>query len=197
MLILLGSFLDMFDGLVARKLNVEGNFGAELDSLADMVNFGIAPAFLYWFHVLDQSWMDYLFIAFLPVMGAWRLAKFNIADESSYYFSGLAIPSAGLFVAFAVYAFTDHTGMAGILTNEWLKITLPVVIGILMVTPVQMFSLKGIRSKPRIEKFILAALVVIGALIFLMFQFSGIPLIVLSYILLSVLNSFIVKIGKQ
>lgn len=96
-LIFLAAFLDLFDGKIARKLKVNSELGVELDSLADVVSFGIAPALL--FHELSpQSFFTSLAFVLYPAMGALRLARFS-AKPTIGYFLGIPITLAGLIMA--------------------------------------------------------------------------------------------------
>ncbi|WP_134700206.1 CDP-diacylglycerol--serine O-phosphatidyltransferase [Ammoniphilus sp. YIM 78166] len=97
LLIFLAAFLDLFDGRIARKLKVNNQIGVELDSLADIVSFGVAPALI--FHTLaDPSWVNPIAFVLYPTMGALRLARFN-ANPTVGYFNGLPIPAAGLVIS--------------------------------------------------------------------------------------------------
>lgn len=104
-LVLIGIAFDFVDGLSARLLKVPSLFGKELDSLADMVSFGVVPGFLYYHHVLggnDSPSLLFslkLFIATLiPVLAAIRLAKFNVADSGKVGFEGLPSSAAALVI---------------------------------------------------------------------------------------------------
>lgn len=122
LLIFLAAFLDLFDGKIARKLKVNSELGVELDSLADVVSFGIAPALL--FHTLSpQSFMTSLAFVLYPAMGALRLARFS-AKPTIGYFMGIPITLAGLIMA----------GMGVFLySNSFITILL----AILMVSPIR------------------------------------------------------------
>jgi CDP-diacylglycerol--serine O-phosphatidyltransferase len=86
---------DGADGRVARRLNVASDFGKELDSLADLVSFGVAPTMLLYFMAFSHyGWWIYPVIGLFPVAGALRLARFNVQDIKGY-FVGLPIPAAG------------------------------------------------------------------------------------------------------
>jgi CDP-diacylglycerol---serine O-phosphatidyltransferase len=98
LLIFFSAFLDLFDGRLARKLKVSNQVGVELDSLADVVSFGVAPALL--FHTLAHpSWLTTVAFVLYPIMGALRLARFN-AKPTVGYFIGIPITFAGLIMAF-------------------------------------------------------------------------------------------------
>lgn len=95
--IFLAAFLDLFDGRIARRLKVNSEFGVELDSLADIVSFGVAPALL--FHSLSSpSFFTTAAFMLFPTMGALRLAKFSVKPTRGY-FIGIPITAAGLSVA--------------------------------------------------------------------------------------------------
>nr|WP_255717031.1 CDP-diacylglycerol--serine O-phosphatidyltransferase [Salipaludibacillus sp. CUR1] len=100
--ILVGMMLDSMDGWMARKLGAESPFGKELDSLADIVTFGVAPAILMFGTTFSYMGMTGLVIAgMFPVFGAIRLARFNIDEETSVkkYFTGVPITAAGGIIA--------------------------------------------------------------------------------------------------
>jgi CDP-diacylglycerol--serine O-phosphatidyltransferase len=95
--IFLAAFLDLFDGRIARKLKVNSELGVELDSLADVVSFGIAPALL--FHTLSpHSLLTSVAFVLYPSMGALRLARFS-AKPTIGYFMGIPITLSGLIMA--------------------------------------------------------------------------------------------------
>lgn len=97
-LILIGMMLDSMDGRLARMLNVDSSLGKELDSLADIVTFGVAPSFLVYYTYFFQFGLLGLGIAGLfPLFGAFRLARFNISTNktSLHYFVGVPITAAG------------------------------------------------------------------------------------------------------
>ncbi|MBP1930596.1 CDP-diacylglycerol--serine O-phosphatidyltransferase [Ammoniphilus resinae] len=126
LLLFLAAFLDLFDGRIARKLKVSNQIGVELDSLADVVSFGVAPAIL--FHTLSEpSMMTSLAFVLYPTMGALRLARFN-ASPTVGYFIGIPITFAGLVMAFmGIFLYT----------NPFITI----ILAILMVSPFRMFKL--------------------------------------------------------
>lgn len=103
-LILIAALLDRFDGKLARKLGSSSEFGKELDSLADLVSFGVAPALTAYLWKLDQlGIVGLLLIVLFVLCGALRLARFNIMDVSGY-FLGVPITIAGSLVAVMVLA---------------------------------------------------------------------------------------------
>lgn len=96
LLVVLGMLLDGLDGRAARWLNAESEFGKQLDSLADMVTFGVAPSFIMYAVVLNQlGYLGDALALWFPICGALRLARFNLQKKSHPYFIGLPITAAG------------------------------------------------------------------------------------------------------
>ncbi|EJR45817.1 CDP-diacylglycerol-serine O-phosphatidyltransferase [Bacillus cereus VD107] len=120
--IFLSAVLDLLDGRIARKLKVNSEFGVELDSLADIVSFGVAPALL--FHsIATPSILTSLAFILFPAMGALRLAKFS-AKPTIGYFKGLPIPAAGLTLAgMGLFSYS----------NAWITL----ILALLMVSPIR------------------------------------------------------------
>lgn len=101
--IVLAALFDRFDGKVARKLNTASDFGKELDSLCDLVSFGIAPALLIYQTVLYQIPVGGIFITVLFILcGAIRLARFNV-KECEHGFEGVPITAAGVLLVFTFF----------------------------------------------------------------------------------------------
>jgi len=108
LLVIIGGFLDFFDGIIARLSKTFSNFGKELDSLADIISFGIAPAIImYQFFLKDQGKWSWLIAFIFVTAGAIRLARFNIehiASSEKKAFTGLPIPiAAGVLVSFVLF----------------------------------------------------------------------------------------------
>ncbi len=190
LLVLFGALLDLFDGLAARKLNVSGELGTQLDSFADMVNFTVAPAFLYFHHVLPQgNFWSYFVVSWLPVAGALRLAKFNIAEDDSNVFLGLATPAAGLVVAFWVFAH-DTNSYGSILHSDLINWGMPVFIGLMMVSPFKMFSFKKVKHQAKLHQWLVYIFLFSIVVLSLIYVFAAVPLIILTYIILSLIGHF-------
>ncbi|MGG1401052.1 CDP-diacylglycerol--serine O-phosphatidyltransferase [Bacillus salipaludis] len=138
-LILIGMMLDSMDGRIARMLNVESELGKELDSLADIVTFGVAPAMMaYYSYFSDFGIFGMAISGLFPLFGAYRLARFNInaVKSSLHYFTGVPITAGG--------------GLLTLLTlfhGKMPAIILPIaffVICYLMVSTIKIPSLKDI-----------------------------------------------------
>mgnify|MGYP001112190574 CR=1 FL=1 len=116
MLVILAMLLDGLDGRVARALNVQSEFGKELDSLSDVISFGVAPAFVLYAvafqgHSESAAWAVVAWTAtsLFPVCGALRLARFNVTDGTGTHFTGLPIPAAGGVLAIAALFHAELT----------------------------------------------------------------------------------------
>ncbi|OGX68697.1 MAG: CDP-diacylglycerol--serine O-phosphatidyltransferase [Paenibacillus sp. RIFOXYA1_FULL_44_5] len=95
-MVVLAILMDGLDGRVARALNVQSEFGKELDSLSDVISFGVAPAFImYVTSFQEMNAMGWIVTAIFPICGALRLARFNVVEGTPGYFIGLPIPAAG------------------------------------------------------------------------------------------------------
>lgn len=182
LVILLAAVFDFFDGFAARLLKAYSPMGKELDSLADMVSFGLAPGALV-FSLLTKTWINEWvpFIAFLiPVFSGLRLAKFNIDTRQTNSFIGLPVPANAIFWAGIVYSYSLF------LTNN--VFLLFILIGIfcyLLVSDVPMFSLKfkNVTWKDNRSQFIF----LIGcAMILAFFRLDAFAMLIGWYILLSI-----------
>ena len=152
--IMIAAVFDVLDGRVARMLNIASKFGAELDSLADAISFGVAPGFImYEWALKDAGGIGWIAVLVFAVCCALRLARFNAMLENhntpawaKRYFTGVPAPSgAGLALlplAF-VLEFGDAVRLPGIVTSIWL-----LVVGSLMVSRLPTFALKGWRIEP-------------------------------------------------
>lgn len=180
-LLLFGGILDVFDGLVARMLKAQSSFGKELDSLADVISFGIAPAFLM--TQLFDSPLKY--ICLIPVLtGAIRLARFNVQESDQYYFDGLAIPGSAL-VYISILLINTFNPTPWI-TNNYFLIPLILIPAFLNVSTISMFSFKGL-TKDRFTPIFFGILAIIGiALLFVHWTYVLLG-VMLGYILLSVI----------
>jgi CDP-diacylglycerol--serine O-phosphatidyltransferase len=160
--VLIAILLDGLDGRVARRLNATSKFGIEFDSFSDLVSFGIAPAVMmyHWaFHAVADEF-GVLVTFFYALCAASRLARFNISAENLKSFSGLPTPGAAVFVVSIINASPAPQGgyfhvMVGTVAM--------VVIGYLMVSTIEFFSIKqfklsGVKLRARIFLGLLIAL---------------------------------------
>ena len=143
LLICLGILFDFFDGLTARLLGVSSPMGKELDSLADVVTSGVAPAAILfelteeWLNSLGLPWLALAFLL-IPLFAAYRLAKFNLDTRQGHSFLGLPVPSQALvWVGLAISHY-------GIVVGQWpvAVVLLSLLLDVLMVSELPLFSLK-------------------------------------------------------
>ena len=203
--ILIAAVFDFLDGFAARLLKAYSSIGKELDSLADMVSFGLAPAAILFtlleytmFGVnqpiqdIEANWSQWivLFTSFvIPVAGAFRLAKFNTDDRQSEQFLGMPIPANAIFFAslgIILELGTNHTIQA-IILNKYVLLASAFVSSFLMVSELPMFSMKfkNLHLKENALRFLFLGTTVL-MLIFL--QIYALPLIIIWYVLLSVIT---------
>lgn len=177
------ALFDFFDGFAARMLHVSSPIGKELDSLADVVSFGLLPA-LFMYKLIESS-SDNAFLPYIAftiaVFSALRLAIFNVDTRQSDSFIGLNTPANTLFITSLV--FLSHKTGDWIL-QTWILITITIVFSLLMVSPLEFFALKfknfgWADNKMRFTFLLLAVLLLV------VFQFAAIPLIILLYMALS------------
>lgn len=190
--------IDFLDGLVARMLRISSEMGKQLDSLADVVSFGVAPAMIiYQFLRLSFAQQEYglevssfwLLPAFLvPCAGAFRLARFNLDKEQTLSFKGLPIPAAGLLIASfpLIYWYSNNSFVAGVILNTWFWYLLTGIVSFLMVSTYTMMAFKfsAFNVKKDLPKILLLLIGVVGA-IFL--QWLAVPLVFVAYVLFSFL----------
>lgn len=194
LLILGASALDLFDGLLARVLNARSPLGEQLDSLADLVSFGVAPAYLYYHMLMDPGLTSILIITLVPVAGALRLAIFNTSEGQENSFKGLPVPPAGMFLAFLVFLISSGQENQSIMS--YFLILFPLIITFLMLSKLRMISLKKIGSKARPEQIFIAILGIGSLILFSIYLWGGISLAVILYVLLSLVYSLFFK-GKS
>lgn len=160
--IFVSMILDGMDGRVARLTNTQSDFGAEYDSLADMVSFGVAPALVAFSWALQDLGKVGWVAAFIYVAGAaLRLARFNtqIGTADKNFFTGLASPAAAAMVAGMVWVFSE-TGVEG-KDVAWVMAIIVPVAGILMVSNFKYHSFKGLDLRGKVP-FVALLLVVLG-----------------------------------
>lgn len=193
-LILAAMQFDFLDGFAARMLKAYSETGKELDSLADVVSFGVAPAFIIYkllVPLLDESAAILAFITVLmPVCAALRLAKFNIDPEQSTSFKGLPSPANAMAVISLVIAarYSSVPVVNSFIQSPAALIVYSVVLSILMVTRIPLLSLKlrNLKFKGNEGRFILIGFVVIS---FIIFGFAAAPMIVPVYIIVSLISN--------
>ncbi len=151
--IFIAAVCDLFDGMVARWLGVQSAIGKDLDSLADIVSFGVAPSMILfkmlWAaymakpHAIDVSMIGLAPAFLLACFGALRLARFNNATATTSHFTGVPIPAVGLVVAsFPLINLYNPLGIGLAMQNEWILYAVIALLCWLMVSRLRMFTLK-------------------------------------------------------
>lgn len=181
--IALAAVADFFDGLVARLIHAVSNIGAELDSLADLVSFGLAPALVLYNIMLQQGAGHWALVALLlPVFGAIRLARFNVDTNQTTTFTGLPIPANAIFwIGFTSWYATYPTPL-------WMVIVLIVALSLLMVCNLRMFSLK-MHNLSSLKQNWAQYLQVVATVAFLVLMgLKGLAPAIMLYVLLSIIK---------
>ena len=183
---------DFADGLLARALRVSSAIGKDLDSLADMVSFGVVPGAIF-FELLTRSggagelpeWLPYFGFA-VSIFSALRLAKFNNDTRQTTSFIGLPTPACTLVVAsLPLILAYDQFGIAPVILNPWLLLGLTALLSGLLVAELPLFAIKfkTFRWADNRRRFIFLLL---AAGLLLVLKATAVPLVVLLYVLLSV-----------
>ena len=174
--IVLAAVLDGIDGRVARMLKGTSRFGAELDSLADFVNFGVAPALILYFWGLHElksaGWIAALVFA---ICAALRLARFNVMIDdpnkpawAGNFFTGIPAPAGAMCVLLPIYLY--FLGVSNGLVTVWVSFFYTLAIGMLMVSRLPVFSGKRVGKRVRPE-LVLPVFVVVVLLVALLISY--------------------------
>jgi len=180
---------DFFDGFTARALNVSSPIGKELDSLADMVSFGVLPALVMYRMIDTQSASDLLpFAAFsLAVFSALRLAKFNIDETQREHFVGLPTPANALFITSLVYLTSPFDILV---SQDFALIGITVTFSFLLVAPLDLFALK-FKSYSWAGNELKFTFIAVAVLLLAIWQLAAMPFVILTYVAVSLLKSWI------
>ena len=194
--IIIAAVFDFLDGFAARLLNAYSLMGKELDSLSDMVSFGVAPGMIVFWLLSEASpalgfgeWNKYIpYLAFvIPVFSGLRLAKFNIDERQTTSFIGMPVPAHALF-----WASLGYSVIPIVHVNEGLFVLFTVLLAtatsFLLVSEIPMFSLK-IKSLSWKGNELRYILVVCAIIFVLLWGFLGIAGTILLYIFLSIFNT--------
>jgi CDP-diacylglycerol--serine O-phosphatidyltransferase len=194
----LAAVVDFLDGFVARLFNASSEMGKQLDSLADVVSFGVAPGMiLYQFLRLAAAQQDngldvsmiWLVPAFIiPCAAAYRLAKFNLATDQTYGFRGVPTPAVGLMLASLplIYWNVNEQWVREMLLNKWILIGLILVLAWLMLSRLPMlgFKFKNFGIADNLPRYIL---IIVAILSVLLLKWLAVPVIFVAYVLVSLL----------
>jgi CDP-diacylglycerol--serine O-phosphatidyltransferase len=198
--IIFAAIFDFFDGLAARILDAKSEMGNILDSLADLVSFGVAPAVVL-FTLLENTatriippadqaiTISYVAVV-LALAAAWRLARFSIQREEKAKFSGLPAPAAGLFIAslpLIKNRYKDIELLFDLLSNQLFLMAVAVLIALLMISKLPLLSMKfrNLTWNDNASRYIL---IIISLILIALIQCAALPLIIISYIILSLME---------
>lgn len=196
LMILVAGLFDFLDGFAARLLHAHSPIGADLDSLSDVVSFGVAPGFImYWLMnqafkspVLPVGNIDLLpCLAFLlPVFSALRLARFNIDDTQKTSFRGIPAPGMALFVVSLPLALNQIGHLNDGFLGFWPYLVITIVLSWLMVSNLRFFSfkMKSAKWKGNEVRWIFLIAAVVG---FAVFRWVALPFVMMVYVLLSII----------
>lgn len=199
-MVCLGIFFDFFDGFFARLFKVSSPLGLQLDSLADMVTSGVVPGYVM-FSMFTNSAHELgtnpliPFLGFIVTLGScYRLANFNIDTRQTDSFIGLPTPANALFILSLplVLKFSDSLIILEILTNQWVLLIITLCSAYILNAEIPLFSLKvkkfNLKDNALQMVFILCSIILV-----LLLHYLAIPLIIIFYVLLSIVNNKFLK----
>jgi len=194
----IAAVIDFLDGLVARALKATSELGKQLDSLSDVVSFGVAPGMIFYEFLrrayagqpngLDVSVLWLLPAFLIPCAGAFRLARFNIDDTQTHYFKGVPIPAVGLCVASfpLIYWFSNKAWLIELMVNKWFLYAAIIILSYLMVAKLPMMALKFKKLEfKKLWPFLILALIAVIIALFL--GWMAVPVTFIAYVVLSLL----------
>ena len=187
-LVSLAAIFDFMDGAAARLLNVSNPLGKELDSLADMVSFGLVPGAIVFYLLEESPLSQYSFMALIiPIFSAYRLAKFNIDENQNENFIGLPTPANCLvFISIPlITTFNSESTIAYLFEIPEILLIITILMSLALVSRINIFSLKFKNFKFQDNKF-RYFLITMSIILLTWLEFSAIPLIILLYILMSI-----------
>ncbi|MFO7369110.1 MAG: CDP-alcohol phosphatidyltransferase family protein [Bacteroidales bacterium] len=208
--ILIAALFDFLDGLVARSLNSITEFGKQLDSLADVVSFGVAPSMILYrllllSYVRSSPGADFdvmnpgpgegvvLYAAFLvAVFSALRLAKFNLDTGQVKSFRGLPTPANAIFIAALGFVAENSRDFpfAGLVFNRYFLLAIVILSCFLLVSNIRMFSLKFSSFDPA-KNWMRYLFLILSVLLIILFGLPGLAPVIILYILLSVISRYL------
>ena len=189
----LAAIFDFFDGFASRVLQSFSGIGKDLDSLADMVSFGVLPSAIMYELFLQSPQIDrvghYLnFIAFLiPVFSALRLAKFNNDSRQSESFIGLTTTANGILIASIPLTIEQHPALSAYILNPYVLAIFVAVMCALLVSEIPLMSLK-FKNRDFQENIYRYLLLLFSAILILFFKFAAVPVVIFIYIILSLIQ---------
>jgi len=199
-MIFIAAIFDFFDGFAARLLNAKSDIGLQLDSLADMVSFGVAPGFVLFqmlvlshgkpMDIVDGFNLFSLWAILIPWGAALRLAKFNIDETQQMGFKGMPTPALAFFVAslpiIRQFLYHDRGMLYMIFTNSYFLAATAIAGFFLMTSKFPMFALKFSNYKWRGNEF-RYSFIILSFITLLLLQIVAIPFIIALYLFMSLI----------
>lgn len=203
--IIIAAFIDFLDGFVARLLHATSPIGKQLDSLSDVVSFGVAPGIIIYqllrfSFAREENGLNVSIVWLLPAFilscaAAYRLAKFNLDESQTYSFKGVPVPAVGLLIASfpLILHFNSINGINDLLINRWFLYVIILALSFLMVSNLRMMSLKfsDFTFKNNVPK---VALMIIAIVTAIFLHWIAVPVVFIFYIILSLTS---VKIKSE
>ena len=192
--VILSAGFDFLDGFAARLLKVQSDMGKELDSLADVVSFGVLPGILLYSLTktqTDSQVLPYLTLI-VPMLSAYRLAKFNLDTRQSDRFIGLPTPANALLLSTLPHLVAHWPELAPWVTSPIALVVIAWVASILLVSELPLIALK-FKNSSFADNTYRYTLLCLGAFCFAWLQLAGIPLIIIAYLLLSGVEQLFLK----
>ena len=192
--VILSAGFDFLDGFAARLLKVQSDMGKELDSLADVVSFGVLPGILLYSLTkaqTDSQVLPYLTLI-IPMLSAYRLAKFNLDTRQSDRFIGLPTPANALLLSTLPHLVAHWPELAPWVTSPIALIVIAWATSILLVSELPLIALK-FKNSSFADNTYRYTLLCLGAFCFAWLQLAGIPLIIIAYLLLSGAEQLLLK----
>lgn len=188
-LILIAALFDFLDGMAARVLKAYSPMGKELDSLADMISFGLVPGAVAFSLLMKSNMPEWVSLSgfLLTIFSALRLAKFNIDERQSASFLGLPTPANAIFWMGLGFSFSEI-----LIANSWIIVVFIVFFSFLLVSEIPMFSLKFSSLNWKVNQLQYLFLLVCIVLL-VVFQLHAFAPIIGWYILLSAINALFKK----
>jgi CDP-diacylglycerol---serine O-phosphatidyltransferase len=198
-LIFCAAIVDFLDGFLARLFKATSAMGKQLDSLSDVVSFGVAPGLIIYqllriSYAREENGLDISIVFLLPALiiacaAAWRLAKFNLDESQQFSFKGLPTPAAGLFVAslpLILKVPPEAINITDYLINKWVLYLIIVILSYLMVSnlPLMSFKFKDFSFKNNLPKYLL---VIIGIVAAVFLQWLAVPILLIAYVIVSLI----------
>ncbi|MEO6405182.1 MAG: CDP-alcohol phosphatidyltransferase family protein [Ferruginibacter sp.] len=196
----IAAVVDFMDGFVARLFNASSELGKQLDSLADVVSFGVAPAmiiyqFLRLSFAKEQDGIDVNIIFLVPalfiaVAAAYRLGRFNLDASQQYGFKGVPVPAAGILIASfpLIYWNSSQEMIINLLVNKWFLYSFIIIICWLMVSRLPLLALK-FKDKAMKNNIPAIIIFIVAVISVLLLHWLSVPVIFIAYILISLFSN--------